>query len=61
LNGDFPLRSLLLRLFGLPLVIYQQLGAYLIPQATATALLLLCLCLLVFWILERYIGGKANA
>jgi thiamine transport system permease protein len=45
----------------LPLVIYQQLGAYLIPQATATALLLLCLCLLVFWILERYIGGKADA
>ncbi len=45
----------------LPLLIYQQLGAYLIPQATATALLLLGLCLLVFWILERYIGGKADA
>jgi thiamine transport system permease protein len=45
----------------LPLVIYQQLGAYLIPQATATALLLLGLCLLVFWVLEHYIGGKADA
>ncbi len=45
----------------LPLLIYQQLGAYLISQATATALLLLGLCLLVFWVLERYIGGKADA
>jgi len=45
----------------LPLLIYQQLGAYLIPQATATALILLGLCLLVFWVLERCIGGKANA
>ncbi len=45
----------------LPLVIYRQLGAYLIPQATVTALLLLGLCLLVFWILERCIGGKAGA
>jgi thiamine transport system permease protein len=45
----------------LPLLIYQQLGAYLIPQATATALLLLGLCLLVFWVLERCIGGKADA
>jgi thiamine transport system permease protein len=45
----------------LPLLIYQQLGAYLIPQATATALILLGLCLLVFWALERCIGGKADA
>jgi thiamine transport system permease protein len=45
----------------LPLIIYQQLGAYRIPQATVTALLLLGLCLLVFWALERYIGGKADA
>jgi len=45
----------------LPLLIYQQLGAYLIPQATATALILLGLCLLVFWVLERCIGGKADA
>ncbi len=54
-------------LFGTPdtatlsLLIYQQLGAYLIPHATVTALLLLVLCLAVFWLLERGIGGRANA
>ena len=45
----------------LPLLIYQQMGAYLIPQATVTALVLLGLCLLVFWGLERSIGGKTDA
>ncbi len=45
----------------LPLLIYQQLGAYLIPQATATALLLLALCLSVFWLLESIIGGPEHA
>ncbi len=45
----------------LPLLIYQQLGAYLIPQATITAMILMILCLLVFWMLERLIGGKADA
>jgi len=44
----------------LPLMIYQQLGAYLISQATVTALLLLLLCLAVFALLERGIGGKAD-
>lgn len=54
-------------LFGTPgtatlsLVIYQQLGAYLIPQATVTALVLLLLCLGIFWLLERGIGGKVDA
>jgi len=54
-------------LFGTPdtatlsLVIYQQLGAYLIPQATVTALVLLLLCLGTFWLLERGIGGKVDA
>ncbi len=54
-------------LFGTPstatlsLLIYQQLGAYLIPQATVTALVLLLLCLGMFWLLERGIGGKADA
>lgn len=42
----------------LALMIYQQLGAYLVPQATVTALLLLLLCLGVFALLERLIGGK---
>ncbi len=52
-------------LFGTPetatlaLVIYQQLGAYLIEQATVTALILLLLCLAVFWLLERGVGGDA--
>lgn len=45
----------------LPLLIYQQLGAYLIPHATVTALVLLLLSLVVFWGLERVIGGQADA
>jgi thiamine transport system permease protein len=45
----------------LPLLIYQQLGAYMIPHATGTALLLLVLSLTVFWGLERVIGGKTDA
>jgi thiamine transport system permease protein len=45
----------------LTLLIYQQLGAYLIDQATVTALLLLLLCLGLFALLERTIGGRADA
>ena len=45
----------------LSLLIYQQLGAYLIADATVTALLLLLLCLLVFWALETIIGGRRHA
>ena len=45
----------------LPLMIYQQLGAYMIPHATVTALVLLLLSLTVFWGLERIIGGKSDA
>ena len=54
-------------LFGSPasatlaLLIYQQLGAYLIPQAAVTAVLLLLLCLAVFALLERLIGGNSDA
>ncbi len=54
-------------LFGSPasatlaLLIYQQLGAYLIPQATVTAMVLLLLCLGVFALLERLIGGNRDA
>ncbi|TNF88838.1 MAG: thiamine/thiamine pyrophosphate ABC transporter, permease protein [Gammaproteobacteria bacterium] len=54
-------------LFGTPekatltLLIYQQLGAYLIADATVTALLLLLLCLAVFWLLERLVGGRQHA
>jgi thiamine transport system permease protein len=54
-------------LFGTPststlsLLIYQQLGAYLVDQAKVTALLLLALCLASFWLLERGIGGRGDA
>jgi thiamine transport system permease protein len=44
----------------LALLIYQQLGAYLVAQATVTALLLLTLCLGTFALLERVIGGAAD-
>jgi len=45
----------------LTLLIYQQLGAYLIAEATITALFLLILCLGVFWALETLIGGRKHA
>ena len=45
----------------LPLLIYQQLGAYLIPEATVTAVFLLLLCLLVFSLCERLLGGRGDA
>ncbi len=45
----------------LPLLLYHQLSAYLIPQAAVTAAFLLFFCLLVFWSLETIIGGKSRA
>ncbi len=42
----------------LPLMLYQQLGAYRIPQAAVSAVFLLLMCLIVFWLLERGLGGK---
>lgn len=45
----------------LPLLLYQQLGAYLISEAAVTAAFLLGLCLLTFWLLERFIGGRKHA
>jgi thiamine transport system permease protein len=44
----------------LALLIYQQLGAYLVAQATVTALLLLVLCLGAFTLLEGVIGGPTR-
>ncbi len=44
----------------LPLMLYQQLGAYRIPQAAVSAVFLLLLCLIVFWSLERGVGGRIN-
>lgn len=43
----------------LPLLLYQRLSSYQIPQAAVTAAFLLSLSLFVFWLIERVIGGKA--
>ncbi len=45
----------------LPLLLYQQLGAYRIGEAAVTAALLLILCLALFWLLERGLGGRRDA
>lgn len=45
----------------LPLLLYHQLSAYLISQAAVTAAFLLFFCLIIFWLLETIIGGKARA
>jgi thiamine transport system permease protein len=45
----------------LPLLLYHQLAAYLIPQAAVTAAFLLAFCLLIFWLLEAGLGGKQHA
>jgi thiamine transport system permease protein len=42
----------------LPLLLYQRLSAYQMPQAAVIAVFLLVSCLLAFWLLERFIGGK---
>ncbi len=44
----------------LPLMLYHQLSAYLIPNAAVTAVFLLTFCLLIFWGLEKIIGGKTH-
>jgi thiamine transport system permease protein len=45
----------------LPLMLYHQLGAYLIKEAAVTAVFLLLSCLAIFWLLEQLIGGRRNA
>ncbi|MCP4433064.1 MAG: thiamine/thiamine pyrophosphate ABC transporter, permease protein [Gammaproteobacteria bacterium] len=45
----------------LPLMLYHQLGAYLVEEAAVTAVFLLLCCLLIFWLLELLIGGKRHA
>jgi len=42
----------------LPLLLYQRLSAYQMPQAAVIAVFLLVSCLVVFWLLERLISGK---
>ena len=42
----------------LPLMLYHQLAAYLMDEAAVTAIFLLSACLLMFWLLERLLGGR---
>jgi thiamine transport system permease protein len=49
------------RVVTLPLLLYQRIGSYRHLEAIATAVLLLFLCLSLFMILQRVIGGKADA
>ncbi len=42
----------------LPLLLYQRLASYQIPQAAVTAAFLLAISLCLFWLLEKVIGGK---
>ena len=44
----------------LPLLLYQRLASYQIPEAAVTAAYLLCLSLCLFWLIERVIGGKSS-
>lgn len=44
----------------LPLLLYQRLSAYQMPQAAVVAVFLLASCLLAFWLLERIIGGAES-
>ncbi len=44
----------------LPLLVYQQMGAYQMPQAMVTALLLLVSCFAMYWVLERWVGGRED-
>ncbi len=44
----------------LPLLLYQRLSAYQMPQAAVIAVFLLASCLLTFWLLERGISGKSS-
>jgi len=45
----------------LPLLLYQQLGAYRIPEAAVSAAVLLFLCLTIFGLVERGVGGQRDA
>lgn len=44
----------------LPLLLYQRLSSYQMPQAAVTAAFLLALSLFIFWLIERMIGGKST-
>ncbi|MBX2885996.1 MAG: thiamine/thiamine pyrophosphate ABC transporter permease [Granulosicoccus sp.] len=46
------------RVMTLPLLLYQRMGSYRMQEAAVTALLLLLTCLVLFWLLDRVIGGR---
>ena len=43
----------------LPLLVYQQMGAYRMDHAMVTAALLLITCFGLYWLIERLVGGHA--
>lgn len=43
----------------LPLLVYQQMGAYRMDHAMVTATLLLVTCFGLYWLIERLVGGHA--
>jgi len=45
----------------LPLMLYHQLGAYLMSEAAVTAVFLLVICLVVFRSMEYLVGGRRHA
>ncbi len=42
----------------LPLLLYRRMGAYQMEAAAVTATVLAVLCLVLFWVIERSVGGR---
>lgn len=49
------------RVTTLPLLLYQRVGSYRLEEAAVTAGLLLALCMVIFFGLQRLIGGRSDA
>jgi len=49
------------RVTTLPLLLYQRIGGYRLYDAAVTAGLLLVLCLVMFMLLQRFVGGRNRA
>lgn len=58
--GDFTVIALFGsdRIQTLPLLLYQRMGSYRMQDAASTASILLIVCLLLFWLIERIVGGR---
>ncbi len=48
------------RVRTLPLLLYQRMGSYRLEEAAVTAGLLLALCLILFVVIQKVIGGRAQ-